>query len=679
MEIKSLVKSFWKEEYKRINLEKKISDNIYFYADIYFLSDKFVEFQKNLFNEFFGEIIDKLSSVNIQIDDFRNFFEAKLQDFNVKLNVFSEKLKDNDKISIKWSLQIIFDGVYFNTMIWEVSTIIYRDSELIYSVENETEQWKIDVFSELVEWEVENGDKILVVGLKVFDFLEKDDLKEIIEISRIEEKPLLDTFVEIITSRVAVEELIFVRFLDIKIDLPVNFILEKKNQNKLIKVNDLKEFVKNFIIKNKYPIWISIVLILVLYLIYILLSNFVWNTTNSKVIIHTWTWTQAISCDSADISKQIETFQKIPVDSPKKVEVYQDLLKQIKFCKEEGFSVVDMNKLEKTLNTVYFQSFNIFFVNNRSDKLVVSIPKDILNKLGNLIWLIYNKKFFVPWDKAILFGLVNKEILGKLIEYNIPDNISWCNLNLLWNWVYCWSKEGNLYDITKNWLKSVFINGGLPKNIVAITKYFTNKLYILTHQADLNKKGVYIIRLDNIPGSQDRFKSITPYIFDKEFFDKYKDNFSSGFSDLVIDSANWTFLAWSKKDKSLYQFWRKSSTSNYVVWRKVPMSWWPENLQPFSSDVKIFVFWQANKYWNRIYFYDKKSKTLRVYRSIWRKSNDRYAKNYILKYEFMLSFNDLDVVDVWVKLVKTPIVFILTKDGNIYKIDLGMYADILWK
>jgi hypothetical protein len=36
----------------------------------------------------------------------------------------------------------------------------------------------------------------------------------------------------------------------------------------------------------------------------------------------------------------------------------------------------------------------------------------------------------------------------------------------------------------------------------------------------------------------------------------------------------------------------------------------------------------------------------------------------------MLSFEDLDVVDVWMDLIKTPVVFILTKDGNIYKIDL---------
>ena len=41
----------------------------------------------------------------------------------------------------------------------------------------------------------------------------------------------------------------------------------------------------------------------------------------------------------------------------------------------------------------------------------------------------------------------------------------------------------------------------------------------------------------------------------------------------------------------------------------------------------------------------------------------------------MISFDDLDVVDGWMDLIKTPIAFILTKDWNVYKVDLGMYAE----
>jgi hypothetical protein len=46
-------------------------------------------------------LLDKLSLPNVEISEFRSFFESKLQDFNIKLNVFSEKVKDVDKISIK--------------------------------------------------------------------------------------------------------------------------------------------------------------------------------------------------------------------------------------------------------------------------------------------------------------------------------------------------------------------------------------------------------------------------------------------------------------------------------------------------------------------------------------------------------------------------------------------------
>jgi hypothetical protein len=151
------------QEAPRIYIHKKVKDNVFFSATIFFLSNKFVEFQKNLFNEFISEILEYLEIENLYVDDFKQFFEEKLQEFNTKLSAFAEKLKNIDKIKIKGTLQIIIDEVYLNSLIGDISTLIFRENKLIYSVENEEEVGKIDLFSEMIEGELEDEDKIITV------------------------------------------------------------------------------------------------------------------------------------------------------------------------------------------------------------------------------------------------------------------------------------------------------------------------------------------------------------------------------------------------------------------------------------------------------------------------------------------------------------------------------------
>jgi len=677
MEIKNFFKDL-NQETPKIVIEKKLQDK-YFQSAIFFLSNQFVEFQKNLFNEFLWELIERLS-IETDSEEFKYIFEKKLQEFNSKLQIFAEKLKNIEKINIKGYIQIVIWETYLNCLIWETSTIIFRNWQLIYSVENESENWKIDIFSEIIEWTLEDGDEIITTWIKIFTYLEEKDLEELYEIARIEEKNIIDEFLEIIWSRVSISNLHFINILEIK--LP-SYKLQSNKKDFLWKIKKIDTAkIKNFLIQYKYPISISISIFLIIFIIYaffnLILTN--WNKKN-KIIIHSEKWIETINCLPSDISKEIDLFQKIPADSPKKNEKYKQILNQIKQCKAENLFVNELNKLEKILTKTYYSNFNIIIIDHWWDKLLTSIPSKQFKQLWKVLYFYYNGKFFIGWSSGSIINFVNKNLPGKFVNYNLPIKINWCKYNLLWNWLYCWTKEGNIFNITKIWLKSVISTSWFPTNITNLSQYLQRRLFIITNEKKLNDKGIYIIRYDNLPWTQTKFKNAIYYPFEKKYFEKEKNNFTSGFSDIEVDNSNWTFLAWSKKNKQLYQFRRPSGYYNNInlVWRNIPLNWWPTFLNPLSDNIKIFVFDQNNKYGNRIYLYDKTNKQLRIYKSRPYKSSVDYSRSYKLYYDMMFDLKNIDPVDVSIQLIKKPILYILDRNWNIYKIDISIYADFLEK
>jgi hypothetical protein len=80
-----------------------------------------------------------------------------------------------------------------------------------------------------------------------------------------------------IVSRVSGDILVFVRYIEVHIEKVIDYIGHKKENNILnkIKVNNVTEFLKNFLLKNKYPIGITVFILLVLYFIYLILLTFI--------------------------------------------------------------------------------------------------------------------------------------------------------------------------------------------------------------------------------------------------------------------------------------------------------------------------------------------------------------------------------------------------------------------
>lgn len=68
---------------------------------------------------------------------------------------------------------------------------------------------KIDQFSEFIEGEVRPSDTLLVFGIPVDSFLDKDDIDTILQMSVSEDKVLLDAFREILQVRLSEKELSF--------------------------------------------------------------------------------------------------------------------------------------------------------------------------------------------------------------------------------------------------------------------------------------------------------------------------------------------------------------------------------------------------------------------------------------------------------------------------------------
>ena len=66
-----------------------------------FQSEKFLDFQKDLLQDFVAELKDKIANETYDIDVVKNNFEIALQNLNIKLKSFADKVRDVDFFGIK--------------------------------------------------------------------------------------------------------------------------------------------------------------------------------------------------------------------------------------------------------------------------------------------------------------------------------------------------------------------------------------------------------------------------------------------------------------------------------------------------------------------------------------------------------------------------------------------------
>ena len=99
-------------------------------------SEKYLDYQKDLIQDFLAELIDKSNGEVYDEWELKNNLESGLQQLNEKLKIFAEKLPDIARFSIKWYTQIIAWNTLISSMIWDTSILIFRDFKLYYKSYN---------------------------------------------------------------------------------------------------------------------------------------------------------------------------------------------------------------------------------------------------------------------------------------------------------------------------------------------------------------------------------------------------------------------------------------------------------------------------------------------------------------------------------------------------------------
>jgi len=118
------------------NFTEEMQNGIKVKMFIGFQSDKFLDFQKDLLQDFIAELRDKISDENYDIKDVKNNFEITLQNLNIRLKAFADKVRDVEFFGVKGYIQLVIDNILMVSMIGDVSVMIFRDEKLYYSLTN---------------------------------------------------------------------------------------------------------------------------------------------------------------------------------------------------------------------------------------------------------------------------------------------------------------------------------------------------------------------------------------------------------------------------------------------------------------------------------------------------------------------------------------------------------------
>ncbi|MBQ9553618.1 hypothetical protein IJU97_01270 [bacterium] len=124
-----------------INLEVYIQIN----------SEKFVDYQKEIFEEFVADFVDQVRDVVLTSKEVEELLEGQLQALNNKLQAFADKLRDVPKCELKGYVQLIMNNAVKTWMIGKTTMLIFRDDKMYSVLENSyKEQTNIDQFSDFI-------------------------------------------------------------------------------------------------------------------------------------------------------------------------------------------------------------------------------------------------------------------------------------------------------------------------------------------------------------------------------------------------------------------------------------------------------------------------------------------------------------------------------------------------
>ena len=114
-------------------------------------SEKFVDYQKEIFQEFVADFVDQVKSTALSSRDVEELLEKHLQNLNTKLQSFADKLRDVPKCDLRGYVQVILDEGVKTWMIGKTTLLIFRGDKLYSLLENSyQEQSNVDQFSDFI-------------------------------------------------------------------------------------------------------------------------------------------------------------------------------------------------------------------------------------------------------------------------------------------------------------------------------------------------------------------------------------------------------------------------------------------------------------------------------------------------------------------------------------------------
>lgn len=652
------------------NFVEELHNGIKMRMFVGFQGNKFLDFQKDLLQEFIAELKDKINEDIYDVDDVKNNFEETLQNLNIKLKAFADKVRDVEYFWIKWYIQLVMDNILMLSMIGDMSVMIFRDEKLHYTLTNSlNDQWKIDLFSDFIEGDVESHDQLLYVGTKISDVFDHNDFKEMSSVLRSEDTHLINFFQELLNARLDKQAFGFIfHYLITGTSVKTHEeYIQKINQNSLF------EKLKKTLFKNKYQATVAILGIFILFMVINLLSQVLKSNADTFVTSDGVT----VDLTIEDIKKDLFMFQGMDPTSEEKSIKYNEILSKLDVLQSKGRWLEDVAQFRKLLQSEYYKGFNIVYVSNMNkfDDPTLGTKTKILTfntsettKLGTVQWLYVYRNMIVAGTKSALVWALDDTMRWSLIDYSFPstDTLKWCNINLLKDGIYCFTNNANIYSITKEWSQPVTTTDTEPftKNIAGVVTYGKANLYVFEDNLSAAGNTTLVTRYRNTLGSQTIYQGWQKYFLNSNMTGV---SFSWWLLNFAIDGS---FMTWN--NGKLYQFWRNPPTAFTLDVREVALKWGDKKTLQYSNDVKV-ISSVNSKY---VFLFDKVNQTFTVYESRPAKSADAY--NYDLYYVFMFKFDlgtnkviDIDIPD---SSGNRPEMYILTTDG-VNKVALYDFVD----
>lgn len=608
---------------------------------VHFWTPVMLDYQKELFMDTLSDLVGGAQQEWMSFAKIQQLFELALQDLNVRLGAFGEKMQEKWPFVISGLLQIFWDDQYIASLIWNTSVVVLRKNQLHYRVcqsRNET-GWRIDRFNELLEGELKWSDQLLFIGIPLDTYLDKQDINAIIEQAEIQERPLEDTLLALLTTRVDKDKIWFLWTREAE-EAPM--LSDSRFGRNILRFAWRYKWSFWFLKKFQHLALYGLLWIITLLMLTWIIESFLSSTAQTFTTVKNWSVT-ALSIE--EIQKDLATFKRIDPSSELKIKKYNEIVAQLDLLDENKKWTLDVKKLRWILEKDYLEGFNIESVLDfeQSSTLLYTFSQKEKNTIGELKQLHRENGIYVVWNQWMIINAVDDQIRWSVVSAWLQRTVNACTLNLFKNWLYCAMNDGKLFNVLKSGLQPVETAdvNGFGINISGVATFWKNFLYTLKNPPSLTSgsNSFSILKYTNQRGNQEAFGEPTRYEIqpDPEF-----KKVASWIQNLVID---WTFLVWSPVNASLWQL-RRPWSDNKLLMRPVEIQWGDTMRAPWKN-AKIFAFAETRF----VYIWDVEKQIFTIYRSAPYKNNDAHTTDYSLPYFFSIKFSagDTKVIDIFVQ------------------------------